>query len=99
MLKGQISALTEQLQARNLEVKTLATKQKELQDEIVRQQTLLQESHEEVIGDLNNKMKEIRRVEEGKNVNNLKIIAKKEKELEEAAAREQKLTQSLEQMK
>lgn len=98
-MKGQISALTEQLQARNLEVKTLATKQKELQDEIVRQQTLLQESHEEVIGDLNNKMKEIRRVEEGKNVNNLKIIAKKEKELEEAAAREQKLTQSLEQMK
>jgi chromosome segregation ATPase len=77
VLKGQVTALTEQLQARNLEVKALASKQKDLQEEIVRQQALLQESHEEAVNDLNNRIKEIKRAEEVKNTNNLKLIAKK----------------------
>lgn len=91
ILKGQISALTEQLQARNVDIKSLNSKNKDLQEELQRQQAQLQEAHEDNVNDLSNKLKEVKKTEESKNATTLKILARKEKELEESLLREQKL--------
>lgn len=48
---------------------------------------------------MNSKLKEAKRSEDGKNANNLKIIARKEKEIEEGGLREGKLVAQLEAMK
>lgn len=78
-MKLQASTLTEQLQAKNLEVRTLTVKQKDLQEEILRQKAQLQELHEDALNDLNGRMKEAKRAEDSRNANNLKVIARKEK--------------------
>jgi uncharacterized protein YoxC len=60
-LKGQISALTEQLQARNVDIKGLNSKIKDLQEEIQRQTAQLQEAHEDSVNDLSNRLKEVKK--------------------------------------
>ena len=83
--------MTEQLQGRNVDIKSLNSKNKDLQEELQRQQSQLTEAHEDSVNDLSNKLKEVKKSEETKNATTLKILARREKELEEALLREQKL--------